>query len=99
MDGMGKIIAILVQLVTLFFLLRFLWKLIRRLIGGVQATKKRHDRKSSIPFSGPSGKTFRDPVCGMFVSTELSYNLKLGSGAVHFCSAECMKKYQEQKSS
>lgn len=95
---MGKIITILVQLVTLFFLLRFLWKLIRRLIGGIQATKKRQDRKSPTPFSGTSERTFRDPVCGMFVSAELSYNLKLGSGTVHFCSAECMKKYQEQKS-
>ena len=98
MVGMGKIIAILVQLVTLFLVLRFLWKLIRRLVRGVQPTKKGQDRKSSTPFSGTSEKTFRDPVCGMFVSAELSYNLKLGSGAVHFCSAECMKKYQEQKS-
>lgn len=98
MVGMGKIIVILVQLVTLFLLLRFLWKLIRRLVGGALATKIRKDRESSTPFSGTSGKTFRDPVCGMFVSAELSYNLKLGSGVVHFCSAECMKKYQEQQS-
>jgi YHS domain-containing protein len=35
----------------------------------------------------------RDPVCGMFVSTELSQQLKRGTGTLHFCSRECLEKY------
>jgi YHS domain-containing protein len=37
----------------------------------------------------------RDPVCGMFVSTELSQQLRRGMDTVHFCSRECMEKYKK----
>lgn len=41
------------------------------------------------------GETVRDPVCGMFVSTELSHRLKRGTETLHFCSEECLKSYQQ----
>lgn len=37
----------------------------------------------------------RDPVCGMFVSTELPYQIKSGRDTVHFCSAECQEKFRK----
>ncbi|MGA2983181.1 MAG: hypothetical protein ABSG32_05170 [Terriglobia bacterium] len=37
----------------------------------------------------------RDPVCGMFVSTELSQQLTRGADTLHFCSRECLDKYQK----
>ena len=40
------------------------------------------------------GETARDPVCGMFVSTELSHRLHQGSQTLHFCSRECLDRYQ-----
>jgi YHS domain-containing protein len=40
------------------------------------------------------GEMVRDPVCGMFVSTELSQQLRQGAETLHFCSPECLKKYQ-----
>jgi YHS domain-containing protein len=43
-----------------------------------------------------SGETARDPVCGMFVSTELSQQLRRGSETLHFCSRECLEKYQKE---
>lgn len=48
------------------------------------------------PTSGVSGQTARDPVCGMFVSTELSHRLKRGEQTLHFCSSECLERYQKQ---
>jgi YHS domain-containing protein len=42
------------------------------------------------------GKTKRDPVCGMFVSTELSHRLVRGTETLHFCSNECLKRYQKE---
>lgn len=42
------------------------------------------------------GKTARDPVCGMFVSTELSHCLVRGSETLHFCSPECLERYQKE---
>jgi YHS domain-containing protein len=41
------------------------------------------------------GEMARDPVCGIFVSTELSHRLKRNSETLHFCSPECMEKYQK----
>jgi YHS domain-containing protein len=42
------------------------------------------------------GKTERDPICGMFVSTELSHRLVRGSETLHFCSRECLERYQKE---
>jgi len=36
---------------------------------------------------------FRDPVCGTFVSAEISYPLELDGESLHFCSAECRDRY------
>jgi len=42
------------------------------------------------------GVTARDPVCGMFVSTELSHRLNLGTQTLHFCSRECLERFQKE---
>ncbi|MGH9453009.1 MAG: YHS domain-containing protein, partial [Terriglobia bacterium] len=41
------------------------------------------------------GKTVRDPVCGMFVSTELSHRLNWHGEVLHFCSEECLQNYRK----
>lgn len=41
------------------------------------------------------GETARDPVCGMFVSTELSQRLTLGERTLHFCSPQCLERYKK----
>ncbi|MGD0222433.1 MAG: hypothetical protein ABSF71_08845 [Terriglobia bacterium] len=41
------------------------------------------------------GEMARDPVCGMFVSTELSQQLRRGKETLHFCSRECLEKYEK----
>jgi YHS domain-containing protein len=48
------------------------------------------------PSAAPQrGETARDPVCGMFVSTELSQQLRRDAETLHFCSRECLEKYQK----
>jgi YHS domain-containing protein len=42
------------------------------------------------------GETARDPVCGMFVSTELSHRLTRGAQTLHFCSRECLERYEKE---
>jgi len=44
------------------------------------------------------GQTARDPVCGMFVSTELSHRLTRDGKTLHFCSRECRGIYEKQHS-
>jgi len=45
-----------------------------------------------------SGEMVRDPVCGMFVSTEVSHRLAEGGETLHFCSRECLERYQKESS-
>jgi len=46
-----------------------------------------------------TGEMARDPVCGMFVSTELSQRLHHHGQTLHFCSRECMDRYQKKVAS
>jgi YHS domain-containing protein len=41
------------------------------------------------------GEMARDPVCGMFVATELSQQLRRGTDTLHFCSRECLDKFKK----
>jgi len=42
------------------------------------------------------GETARDPVCGMFVSTEVSCRLTEQGETLHFCSRECRERYRKE---
>ena len=42
------------------------------------------------------GETARDPVCGMFVSTEVSHQLTEQGETLHFCSRECRERYRKE---
>ena len=42
------------------------------------------------------GEAARDPVCGMFVPTELSHRLTRGAQTLHFCSRECLERYDKE---
>ena len=42
------------------------------------------------------GRTVRDPVCGMFVSTEVSHRLVQGTKVLHFCSKGCLEAYEKK---
>jgi len=53
-------------------------------------------RPQAPPSAAPhQGEMVRDPVCGMFVATELSQQLRLGAQTLHFCSRECLEKFQK----
>ncbi len=60
----------------------------------------RREGSGDGPPRGPEGairgETARDPICGMFVSTELSEKSKQGGRTLHFCSTECRDRYQKE---
>jgi len=87
----------LIDLVVLFFVLRRLLDVFVHLVRG----RRVQFRTSTAGFDrgeGPRtirGETARDPICGTFVSTELSHRLKQGDHTLHFCSPECLERYQK----
>lgn len=91
--------SFLFEILDFIVLVLFVIGLVRR-IGSLFGSTRMHVRTPGGPAARPSagpiqaGEMARDPVCGMFVSTELTQKLKCGSDTVHFCSRECMEKYQ-----
>ena len=91
---MGSLLSYLVELIFLI--------VVGKLLGGALRTffAPTPVRGAARPSEGRNrvriGKTARDPVCGMFVSTELSHSLVRGSETLHFCSHECLERYQKE---
>ena len=71
---------------------------IRGMLGGMPG--RVNSRSQSGQKSSPKaaqGRTARDPVCGMFVSTEVSHRLEENGRVLHFCSTNCMDDYENRK--
>jgi len=59
-------------------------------------------RNSSVAYKPPrpapavhtGGELKRDPVCGTFVSVDVSVTKRIDGQTVHFCSAACRDKYR-----
>jgi YHS domain-containing protein len=53
-----------------------------------QMTHGQQPEKSSAAI-----RLYRDPVCGTYVSPEISFKLEKSGHITHFCSAECRDRY------
>ena len=94
---MGRLLLYVFEFVTAVLFLRALGRSLRAVFGSSRI-HVRTSRSGSQPrqSAGPQrGETARDPVCGMFVSTELSHRLTRGKETLHFCSRECLEQYQK----
>ncbi|MGE5326980.1 MAG: hypothetical protein ACM3NO_08065 [Deltaproteobacteria bacterium] len=92
-----RLLAYLFDLIVFVIIGRLAAMIIHRLFGnpqsarhGAQGAGTRDSRQSR------QGETARDPVCGMFVSTEVSVPLKEDGKTLHFCSRECLERYQKE---
>jgi YHS domain-containing protein len=94
---MGRLLSYFVELIFLIVISKMLGRALQGLFG--PAPPRRENRAVEGEPRDSSrmriGKTERDPVCGMFVSTELSHRLVRGSETLHFCSHECLERYQK----
>jgi YHS domain-containing protein len=95
---MGRLLSYLVELIFLIVIAKMLGRALQGLFGS--SRPERQNRAVEGDPRGSShvrtGKTERDPVCGMFVSTELSHRLVRGSETFHFCSNECLERYRKE---
>jgi YHS domain-containing protein len=91
---------LLLYLFNLIFVIFIGWVL-NRVLRGLFGTLPEGGGSRSAPRGGSApvieGQTERDPVCGMFVSTELSHRLTRGKETLHFCSRECLERYQKNE--
>ncbi|HEX5413337.1 MAG TPA: hypothetical protein VFZ27_15910 [Terriglobia bacterium] len=69
---------------------------LRGMLGGApRGVNRRSQNGQKIPPKAAQGHTARDPVCGMFVSTEVSHRLEENGRVLHFCSKNCMENYEK----
>jgi YHS domain-containing protein len=90
--------SVLVEIVVFFLLMRFILGMLRSFKSAFSSKVKTTWGPRPVPRSAPMqhrGEVERDPVCGMFVSTEVSEKLIVGANTYHFCSRECMSKYEK----
>jgi YHS domain-containing protein len=94
---MGRLLSYLFEVVIIFLLVKVVGRALQALFGVPQVHLWTRSDTSSrdTPRETRQGETARDPVCGMFVSTELSHRLNRGAEILHFCSRECLERYQK----
>lgn len=84
----------------LVFLIGVAWTLTRSVRSFLGRTNKgprgAANSKSSRKAPAVQGRTARDPLCGMFVSTEVSHRLVQGGETLHFCSQDCLEQYEKK---
>jgi YHS domain-containing protein len=94
---MVRLLLYLCELVMVFLFVRFLGGALRRMLG---PSRVHFWTSMGVPPQGSpevhTGETARDPICGMFVSTELSHRLTRGAQTLHFCSRECLERYEKE---
>jgi YHS domain-containing protein len=95
---MGEFLGYLVDVIFLLATVRMLYGALRHLFAPRTAAAGRGgaSRPAAAQAQQPQGEMARDPVCGMFVSTEVSQRLKWRGQTLHFCSEECLEKYKNQ---
>jgi YHS domain-containing protein len=96
---MIRLLLYFVELLFVALLWRTLGRVIRSFFGATGANPS--SAGGWNPNSGSPravhGEKARDPVCGMFVSTELSLPLKWGGKTLHFCSRDCLERYEKER--
>lgn len=76
----------ILELIAILWVLRFLWKVF---FGGSSPRK-------TFRSSGPAviaGELKKDPNCGTYVSTEVSFKTRYGNEELHFCSRQCQQEF------
>ena len=94
---MGRLLSYFVELIFLIVISKMLGRALQGLFSPSPPRRENRAVEGEPRDSSRMriGKTERDPVCGMFVSTELSQQLRRGADTLHFCSRECLEKYQK----
>jgi YHS domain-containing protein len=91
-----RVLLYLLDMVVALVVGRVLGAVFQRLRSGQRGHFGAAPAAQPQPRPTHDGRTVRDPVCGMFVSTELSLPLTRDGQTFHFCSRECLERYQKE---
>jgi len=93
-------VRLLVYLFNLVIVILIGWIVSRIMQQFLGPRRNPRGRERSVPRRDQEpalrGEMARDPVCGMFVSTELSHRLERRGETLHFCSPACRDRFQSE---
>ena len=87
---MGRVIAVLLDALVLFFIVRMIFRLV---------TGSRPRVRSKPPASTPErsgGTLVRDPQCGTYIPESRAIRVGSGDRTLYFCSADCRDAYERR---
>ena len=92
-------VRLLIYVFNVVFVMIVGWivtRILQQVMGGGKTRPGGPSVSRTPPRQMVRGETARDPVCGMFVSTEVSHRLERDGKTLHFCSPECLAKFQSE---
>jgi YHS domain-containing protein len=96
--NVARLLEAIMDLVFMIGMVYAISRTIRGILGDTRRNPNgRGPAGQKAPPRAAQGRTARDPVCGMFVSTEVSHRLVEGGNVLHFCSKNCMESYEKNK--
>ena len=93
---MGAFLEYLLDIIFLLAMARVVYSALRRLLAPGRASGPRESSANGTERSSVGSEMVRDPECGMFVSTEVSRRLRWKGQVLHFCSQECLERYESR---
>lgn len=94
---MGRLVEYVLELIFFLIVGKLLSAAVRSFFGsstfhvpGAPRASTSSEKRQTV-----RGETARDPVCGMFVSTELSHRMVVDGKTLHFCSQQCLESYKK----
>ena len=93
---MSWLIRLLLFLLLITMLLRAGYRLLEGVIEGATGRPARRPARGGVPRKG--AQMVRDPVCGTFVVQSRALTAVRGGQTAWFCSDECRRRWQAQRS-
>jgi YHS domain-containing protein len=81
-----------VRIVVPLLILWLVRSIFRSIFGGNSRVVARPPQPA--PPVSPGGELKKDPVCGTYVSSQISVTKRINGETVHFCSPACRDKYR-----
>lgn len=94
---MGSILDVITDIIVFIVIEQILARVIGRMFGSptVHSSRAGYTPRAEAKKQTIQGEAVRDPVCGMFVSTELARRLDWRGKTLYFCSQECLEQYRK----
>lgn len=85
------------QLLAFFFLIRFLWRTVARMLGGPEMRTVNNGPSSDEQKPVYRGHMVRDPVCGVYIPEKSSLPDRRDNQIYHFCSETCRETFRNRE--